>query len=70
MRTMESKILNKKTKTKGDWMKVVHQGPWMFHGWGLMIEVYDGVTDLEKFIFHGRCMHGLKSMKFRSSMGM
>jgi hypothetical protein len=67
MRTMESKILNKKTKTKGDWKKVVHHGPWMLRGWGLMIE---GVTDLEKFLFHGRCMHGLKSMKFRSSMGM
>jgi hypothetical protein len=45
---MESKILNKKMKTKGDWKKVVHQGPWMFRRWGLMIEV----TDLEKSIFH------------------
>ncbi|KAM0882151.1 hypothetical protein ACQ4PT_032502 [Festuca glaucescens] len=26
----------------GDWKKVVHQGPWTFRGWGLLIEDYDG----------------------------
>ena len=27
----------------GDWKKVVHQGPWMFRGWGVMLEDYDGL---------------------------
>ena len=37
----------------GDWKKVVHQGPWTFRGWGVMIEDYDGVADPEKFVFDG-----------------
>ncbi|KAM0862257.1 hypothetical protein ACQ4PT_045380 [Festuca glaucescens] len=37
----------------GDWKKVVHQGPWTFRGWGLLVEDYDGLSDTEKFIFSG-----------------
>jgi hypothetical protein len=37
----------------GDWKKVVHQGPWIFRGWGVLIEDYDGLTDPEKFVFGG-----------------
>jgi hypothetical protein len=29
----------------GDWKKVVHQGPWTFRGWGILIEDYDGLSD-------------------------
>jgi sporulation protein YlmC with PRC-barrel domain len=35
----------------GDWKKVVHQAPWTFRGWGVLIEDYDGLSDLEKFVF-------------------
>jgi hypothetical protein len=37
----------------GDWKKVVHQGPWNFTGWALLIQDYDGKEDLEKVIFGG-----------------
>jgi hypothetical protein len=37
----------------GDWKKVVHQGPWTFRGWGVLIEDYDGLSDPEKFVFDG-----------------
>jgi hypothetical protein len=37
----------------GDWKKVVHQGPWTFRGWGVLINDYDGLEDPEKFIFSG-----------------
>lgn len=37
----------------GDWKKVVHQGPWTFRGWAVLIEDYDGKTDPEKFEFIG-----------------
>jgi hypothetical protein len=37
----------------GDWKKVVHQGPWTFHGWGVLIEDYDGLSDPETFVFGG-----------------
>ncbi|KAM0890309.1 hypothetical protein ACQ4PT_027128 [Festuca glaucescens] len=37
----------------GDWKKVVHQGPWTFCGWGVLINDYDGLEDPEKFIFSG-----------------
>ncbi|KAM0854871.1 hypothetical protein ACQ4PT_050154 [Festuca glaucescens] len=37
----------------GDWKKVVHQGPWTFRGWGVLIEDYDGLSDPEKFVFGG-----------------
>ncbi|KAM0892958.1 hypothetical protein ACQ4PT_025431 [Festuca glaucescens] len=37
----------------GDWKKVVHQGPWTFRGWGVLIEDYDGLSDSEDFVFGG-----------------
>ncbi|KAM0895329.1 hypothetical protein ACQ4PT_023907 [Festuca glaucescens] len=37
----------------GDWKKVVHQGPWTFRGWGVLIEDYDGLSDPEQFVFGG-----------------
>jgi hypothetical protein len=37
----------------GDWKKVVHQGPWTFRGWALLIEDYDGKVDPEKITFSG-----------------
>ncbi|KAM0910599.1 hypothetical protein ACQ4PT_014043 [Festuca glaucescens] len=37
----------------GDWKKVVHQGPWMFRGWAVLIEDYDGREDPEKVSFGG-----------------
>jgi sporulation protein YlmC with PRC-barrel domain len=37
----------------GDWKKVVHQGPWTFRGWGLLVEDYDGLSDPEEFVFRG-----------------
>jgi hypothetical protein len=37
----------------GDWKKVVHQGPWTFRGWGVLIEDYDGLSDPEDFVFGG-----------------
>ncbi|KAM0838028.1 hypothetical protein ACQ4PT_061254 [Festuca glaucescens] len=37
----------------GDWKKVVHQGPWTFRGWGVLIEDYDGICDPEQFVFGG-----------------
>ncbi|KAM0867345.1 hypothetical protein ACQ4PT_042047 [Festuca glaucescens] len=33
--------------------KVVHQGPWTFRGWGLLVEDYDGLGDPEEFVFGG-----------------
>jgi hypothetical protein len=32
----------------GDWKKVVHQGPWTFQGWALLMHDYDGREDPEK----------------------
>ncbi|KAM0924861.1 hypothetical protein ACQ4PT_004759 [Festuca glaucescens] len=37
----------------GDWKKVVHQGPWTFRGWEVLIEDYDGREDPEKVSFRG-----------------
>ncbi|KAK1602852.1 hypothetical protein QYE76_016646 [Lolium multiflorum] len=37
----------------GDWKKVVHQGPWTFRGWGVLIEDYDGLSNPESVIFDG-----------------
>jgi hypothetical protein len=37
----------------GDWKKVVHQGPWTFRGWVVLVEDYDGREDPEKVIFKG-----------------
>ncbi|KAM0883628.1 hypothetical protein ACQ4PT_031533 [Festuca glaucescens] len=37
----------------GDWKKVVHQGPWTFRGWAVLIEDYDGKEDPEQFVFGG-----------------
>jgi hypothetical protein len=37
----------------GDWKDVVHQGPWNFTGWALLIQDYDGKEDPEKVIFGG-----------------
>jgi hypothetical protein len=37
----------------GDWKKVVHQGPWTFRGWAVLIEDYDGKEDPEKISFGG-----------------
>jgi hypothetical protein len=37
----------------GDWKKVVHQGPWTFRGWVVLIEDYDGKKDPEKITFGG-----------------
>jgi hypothetical protein len=37
----------------GDWKKVVHQGPWTFRGFGLLIEDYDGLSAPEGFVFNG-----------------
>jgi hypothetical protein len=37
----------------GDWKKVVHQGPWTFRGWAVLIEDYDGKEDPEKMSFNG-----------------
>ncbi|KAM0828985.1 hypothetical protein ACQ4PT_067171 [Festuca glaucescens] len=36
-----------------DWKKVVHQGPWTFRGWGLLIEDYDGLGDPAEVVFGG-----------------
>jgi hypothetical protein len=36
-----------------DWKKVVHQGPWTFRGFGLLVEDYDGLSDPEEFNFGG-----------------
>ncbi|KAM0830845.1 hypothetical protein ACQ4PT_065944 [Festuca glaucescens] len=37
----------------GDWKKVVHQGPWTFRGWAVMIQDYDGKEDPRKISFDG-----------------
>ena len=37
----------------GDWKKVVHQGPWTFCGWAVLIEDYNGREDPEKVSFGG-----------------
>jgi hypothetical protein len=37
----------------GDWKKVVHQGPWTFRGWAVLIEDYNGKEDPEKITFGG-----------------
>jgi hypothetical protein len=37
----------------GDWKKVVHQGPWIFRGFGLLVEDYDGLSSPEDFVFNG-----------------
>ncbi|KAM0926966.1 hypothetical protein ACQ4PT_003110 [Festuca glaucescens] len=37
----------------GDWKKVVHQGPWIFRGFGLLVEYYDGLSAPENFVFNG-----------------
>jgi hypothetical protein len=37
----------------GDWKKVVHQGPWTFRRCVVMIEEYDGMSDLETVSFTG-----------------
>ncbi|KAK1666317.1 hypothetical protein QYE76_054476 [Lolium multiflorum] len=37
----------------GDWKKVVHQGPWTFRGWAVLIEDYDGKEDPAQFEFGG-----------------
>jgi hypothetical protein len=37
----------------GDWKKAVHQGPWTFRGWAVLIEDFDGKIDPEEFIFGG-----------------
>jgi hypothetical protein len=37
----------------GDWKKVVQQGPWIFRGFGLLIEDYDGLSAPEDFVFTG-----------------
>jgi hypothetical protein len=39
--------------TSGDWKKVVHQGPWTFRGWAILIEDYDGKEDPENIPFGG-----------------
>ncbi|KAM0829979.1 hypothetical protein ACQ4PT_066519 [Festuca glaucescens] len=36
-----------------DWKKVVHQDPWTFRGWGLLVEDYDGLGDPEEVVFNG-----------------
>jgi hypothetical protein len=45
----------------GDWKKVVHQGPWTFRGFGLLIEDYDGLSAPEDFVFSGlrSWIHGI-----------
>jgi hypothetical protein len=37
----------------GDWKKVVHQGPWTFRGWAVMIQDYDGKEDPVNISFDG-----------------
>lgn len=37
----------------GYWKKVVHKGPWIFRGLWVMIEDYDGRTDLSSVVFDG-----------------
>lgn len=37
----------------GDWKKVVHGGPWLFKGMGLLVEDYDGKTDPTSISFDG-----------------
>jgi hypothetical protein len=50
----------------GDWKKVVHQGPWTFRGWAVLIEDYDGCVDPEKVVFCGMYawaqIHGLPEL--------
>ncbi|KAM0860045.1 hypothetical protein ACQ4PT_046797 [Festuca glaucescens] len=36
-----------------DWKKVVHQGPWTFRGWGLLVEDYYGLGDPTEVVFGG-----------------
>ena len=37
----------------GDWKKVVHGGPWLFRGMGMLIEDYDGKQEPSSFVFDG-----------------
>lgn len=37
----------------GDWKKVGHNGPWIFHGFGMIIEDYDGRTDPASILLNG-----------------
>ncbi|KAM0849618.1 hypothetical protein ACQ4PT_053607 [Festuca glaucescens] len=50
----------------GDWKKVVHQGPWTFRGWAVLIEDYDGCVDPVKVAFGGMYtwaqIHGLPEL--------
>jgi hypothetical protein len=53
----------------GDWKKVVHQGPWTFRGWGVLIEDYDGLIDPEKVTFSGMFVwaqiHGIPELYWK-----
>lgn len=37
----------------GDWKKVVHGGPWLFRGMGMLIEDYDGKQEPSSVVFDG-----------------
>ncbi|KAE8777735.1 Organic cation transporter protein [Hordeum vulgare] len=50
----------------GDWKKVVHGGPWLFRGMGLMVEEYDGKTNPAEVVLDGILVwgqiHGIPDM--------
>ncbi|XP_051215860.1 uncharacterized protein [Lolium perenne] len=56
----------------GDWKKVVHQGPWTFRGWGLLIEDYDGLRNPESVTFDGMYVwaqiHGIPELYRRPAI--
>ena len=56
----------------GDWKKVVHQGPWTFCGWAVLIEDYNGREDPEKVSFGGLYVwaqsHGIPELYRKTSV--
>ncbi|KAM0875582.1 hypothetical protein ACQ4PT_036698 [Festuca glaucescens] len=56
----------------GDWKKVVHQGPWTFRGWAVLIEDYDGKEDPEEISFGGLYVwaqiHGIPELYRKNSV--
>ncbi|KAE8804395.1 hypothetical protein D1007_19417 [Hordeum vulgare] len=54
----------------GDWKKVVHGGPWLFRGMGLIVEDYDGKSNPASVVLDGihvwAQIHGIPNM-YRST---